>query len=105
MDRQRHLVMRAGEPIELTAREFDLLWLLASHPQVVYTREQILSRIWGDDQLDSDLSNVTVCVSRLRDKLEPPGGPRLIQTVRGVGYRFAPEGVPRPRMGGASVIA
>lgn len=105
IDRQRHIVLRAGEPLELTAREFDLLWLLASHPHIVFTREQILSRLWGDNQYEADLSNVTVCISRLRDKLEPPGSPRMVQTVRGVGYRFAPEGVPVPRPDGADASA
>ena len=87
IDRLRRMVWRDGEPVELTAREFDLLWLLASHPMVVFPREQILDRLWHSDYA-GDLANVTVCVSRLREKLERGPEFRYIQTVRGVGYRF-----------------
>ncbi|WP_324717635.1 response regulator transcription factor [Carboxydochorda subterranea] len=88
IDRQCRMVWRRGQPVDLTAREFDLLWLLASHPMVVFTRDQILDRVWQSDYA-GDLANVTVCISRLREKLEEdPLAPQFIQTVRGVGYRF-----------------
>ncbi|MEW6045680.1 MAG: response regulator transcription factor [Bacillota bacterium] len=88
IDRHCRMVWRGNKPVELTAREFDLLWLLASHPMVVFTRDQILDRVWQSDYA-GDLANVTVCISRLREKLEEdPLAPQYIQTVRGVGYRF-----------------
>ena len=74
----------------LSAKEFDLLWLLARHPRQVFTREQLLDRVWGlTDYIDP--STVTVHVRRLREKIEPdPANPRYILTVWGVGYRFEP---------------
>jgi two-component system response regulator MprA len=76
---------RAGDPLELTAREFELLELFLRHPRQVLSREQILQDVWGFDYLgDSNL--VDVRVKYLRDKLELGGRARLIQTVRGAGY-------------------
>jgi len=76
---------RAGESLELTAREFDLLELFMRHPRQVMTREQILQEVWGFDYLgDSNL--VDVRIKYLRDKLEAGGRARVIQTVRGAGY-------------------
>jgi two-component system, OmpR family, response regulator MprA len=76
---------RAGESLELTAREFDLLELFMRHPRQVMTREQILQEVWGFDYLgDSNL--VDVRIKYLRDKLEAGGRTRVIQTVRGAGY-------------------
>jgi two-component system response regulator MprA len=76
---------RAGDPLELTAREFDLLELFLRHPRQVLTREQILQEVWGFDYLgDSNL--VDVRIKYLRDKLEASERPRVIQTVRGAGY-------------------
>ena len=76
---------RDGEPLELTAREFDLLELFLRHPRQVLTREQILQEVWGFDYLgDSNL--VDVRIKYLRDKLEATDRPRVIQTVRGAGY-------------------
>ena len=76
---------RAGEALELTAREFDLLELFLRHPRQVLTREQILQEVWGFDYLgDSNL--VDVRIKYLRDKLEAGGRARVIQTVRGAGY-------------------
>jgi two-component system, OmpR family, response regulator MprA len=76
---------RAGRPLELTTREFDLLELFLRHPRQVLGRELILHQVWGFDYLgESNL--VDVRVKYLRDKLEADGGPRLIQTVRGAGY-------------------
>ncbi len=76
------------EPVTLTAREFDLLWFLASHPAQVFTRDQLLDRVWGYD-FYGDPSTVTVHIRRLREKIEPDASqPRYIVTVWGVGYRF-----------------
>jgi DNA-binding response OmpR family regulator len=75
-----------GELVSLTAREFDLLELLASHPRQVLTRDQIFERLWGPY---GDRHSLTVHIGRLRDKIErDPANPELITTVWGVGYRF-----------------
>ena len=83
-------VKRAGESLELTAREFDLLAFLARHPGQVFTRQQLLDQVW-DFEFYGDPSTVTVHIRRLRSKIEPePARPRFIETVWGVGYRFQP---------------
>lgn len=89
IDVAAHTVTRDGSEIPLTATEFRLLAELARRPGRVFTREMLLERVWGYDYLgDSRLVDVTI--QRLRSKIEPePGDPRLIQTVRGVGYRAA----------------
>jgi two-component system response regulator MprA len=80
---------RGNEPLELTAREYELLELFLRYPRQVLTREQILQRVWGFDYLgDSNL--VDVRIKYLRDKLEQGGRPRLIQTIRGAGYALRP---------------
>lgn len=83
-------VTRDGSPIRLTAREFDLLWFLASHPRQVFGRDHLLARVWG--HLPAvDTGTVTVHVRRLREKVEAdPSHPVRIETVWGVGYRFVP---------------
>ncbi len=74
----------------LTAKEFDLLLLLAGHPRQVFTRNQLLDLVWGEDEY-IDPSTVTVHIRRLREKIEnDPASPRFITTVWGVGYRFEP---------------
>jgi DNA-binding response OmpR family regulator len=79
-----------GEELTLTAKEFDLLWLLANHPKQVYTRVQLLDRVWGHSEF-IDPSTVTVHIRRLREKIESdPSNPSRIQTVWGVGYKFEP---------------
>lgn len=83
-------VERAGHPLELTTREFDMLTFLARHPRQVFSREQILDAVWGDD-FDGFDDTVTVHVRRLRAKLEPdPSRPHYIKTVWGTGYKFEP---------------
>lgn len=84
------LVEVGGEELMLTAKEFDLLWMLASHPRQVFNRDQLLDRVWGEtDYLDP--STVTVHVRRLREKVErDSSNPRYIHTVWGVGYKFEP---------------
>jgi DNA-binding response OmpR family regulator len=76
--------------VGLTAKEFDLLWVLARHPRQVFNRDQLLDLVWGlTDYIDP--STVTVHVRRLREKIEPdPSNPRYVQTVWGVGYKFEP---------------
>ncbi len=77
-------------PISLTAREFDLLLYLASHPGQVFTREQMMNAVW-DYEFPGDASTVTVHMRRLRSKVEPdPSRPRYLKTVWGVGYKFEP---------------
>ena len=80
-----------GAPIELTAKEFDLLQLFLRHPRQVFTRDQLLDQVWGfADYIDS--STVTVHIHRLRDKLErDPNKPKRLVTVWGVGYRLDPD--------------
>jgi DNA-binding response OmpR family regulator len=82
-------VTRAGQPVRLTAREFDLLWFFASHPRRVFSRSQLMERVWGYEAA-LDTGTVTVHVRRLREKIEDdPARPRRLETVWGVGYRFA----------------
>jgi two-component system, OmpR family, response regulator ResD len=77
----------ARGPLRLTLREFDLLAHFLRHPGTAFSREELMSRVWGWDF--GDLSTVTVHVRRLRHKVEAdPAHPRLITTVWGVGYRF-----------------
>jgi DNA-binding response OmpR family regulator len=83
-------VTREGHELRLTAREFDLLWFLARHPRQVFSRDQLMDRVWGYSSA-LDTGTVTVHVRRLREKIEEdPAHPRLLQTVWGVGYRFTP---------------
>ncbi|MGF1472811.1 MAG: response regulator [Rubrobacteraceae bacterium] len=77
-----------GNPVTLTAREFDLLHHLASTPGRVYTRDQLMETVWGYT-FAAETSTVTVHMRRLREKIEPdPAAPRYLQTVWGVGYKF-----------------
>jgi DNA-binding response OmpR family regulator len=80
----------SGVSIPLTSTEFELLWFLASNPHQVFSRSQLLDRVWGHDYY-GDPSTVTVHISRLREKIEPDqGNPRHLLTVWGVGYKFEP---------------
>ena len=79
-----------GEPIILTAKEFDLLFHMALHPRQVFTREQLLENIWGFSHY-IDPGTVTVHMRRLREKIEKdPTTPVYILTVWGIGYKFEP---------------
>jgi DNA-binding response OmpR family regulator len=90
LDAASREVRRQGEELKLTAKEFDLLWFLASNPRKVFSRDQLMSRVWGYEAA-LDTGTVTVHVRRLREKIEEsPSHPRFLQTVWGVGYRFAP---------------
>jgi DNA-binding response OmpR family regulator len=81
----------AGKVVELTTKEFDLLYFMARHPRQVFTRTQLLSNVWGYDFYGDD-STVTVHIRRLREKLEPDATrPTYVKTVWGTGYKFEPE--------------
>jgi two-component system, OmpR family, response regulator ResD len=85
-------VVASGREVELTAREFDLLQFLASHPNQVFSRDQLMERVWHF-AFYTDTTTVTVHVRRLRAKIEAdPSNPRWIETVWGVGYRFRSAG-------------
>ena len=81
-------VTRAGQPIELTRREFDLLAFLAQHRGTPVTRAMLARDVWKetDDSLATATNVIEVCINVLRRKVELPGQPRLIHTVRGMGY-------------------
>jgi two-component system, OmpR family, response regulator ResD len=90
IDARARRVTVGGEERTLSVREFDLLEFLASHPGQVFSREQLMDRVW-EPAFEGDPGTVTVHVRRLRTKIEPdPERPRFIQTVWGVGYRFQP---------------
>ena len=89
VDLAAHEVRISGKLVQLTSREYDLLVFLLRHPRQAFTREQLLSEVWG--WTFGDTSTVTVHVRRLREKLESdPTVPRRIVTVWGVGYRYEP---------------
>jgi DNA-binding response OmpR family regulator len=88
VDFARREVWLGKEEVSLTALQFDLLATLASRPGLVFSRRQLLERVWGDDYFGSD-HVVDVHIANLRKKVEEdPSDPRYVQTVRGVGYRF-----------------
>ncbi|HTP08265.1 MAG TPA: response regulator transcription factor [Anaerolineae bacterium] len=90
IDPQTRLVTIHGAEKSLTAKEFDLLWLLARHPRQVFSRDQLLERVWGMAEY-IDPGTVTVHVRRLREKIEDdPSNPQHLQTAWGVGYKFEP---------------
>jgi DNA-binding response OmpR family regulator len=87
-----HRVLRGDRELRLKPKEFDLLVFLMQQPGRVFTRDQLLSRVWGYD-FAGDSRTVDVHVRWLREKIEAdPSHPRLIETVRGVGYRFRSAG-------------
>jgi len=89
IDAKSRLVTIQGQPVTLTVKEFDLLWFLASHPGQVFSREQLLDKVWGYD-FYGDGNTVTVQVRRLREKIEAdPANPQYLLTVWGIGYKFA----------------
>jgi two-component system OmpR family response regulator/two-component system alkaline phosphatase synthesis response regulator PhoP len=90
IDPQTHLVTVAGKEVALTAVEFDMLWLMAQNPRRVFSRQQLLERVWGQSEY-IDPGTVTVHVRRLREKIErDPSNPEHIVTLWGVGYKFEP---------------
>jgi two-component system alkaline phosphatase synthesis response regulator PhoP len=90
IDVARREVRIDGEPVHLTTKEFDLLAHMAAHPGRIFTRDQLLARIWGYDYA-GDERTVDVHVSWLRGKLRSSNGHNYFRTVRGVGYAFAPK--------------
>ncbi|MDO8672309.1 MAG: winged helix-turn-helix domain-containing protein, partial [Dehalococcoidia bacterium] len=89
IDFRQHSVTLEGRRLTLKPKEFDLLAFLVAHRGQVLTRDQLLQRVWGYDYA-GDTRTVDVHVRGLREKIEAfPSEPRLIETVRGVGYRFA----------------
>ncbi len=90
IDAPSRTVTVSGKDIPLTAKEFDMLYLLAQHPKQVYTREQLLDRVWGGAEY-IDPGTVTVHIRRVREKIEnDPSSPTRLLTVWGVGYKFEP---------------
>jgi DNA-binding response OmpR family regulator len=88
IDPLTRVVSIKGSNVELTAKEFDMLYLLARHPKQVFTRDQLLKRVWGGAEY-IDPGTVTVHVRRLREKIESdPSKPKHLLTVWGVGYKF-----------------
>jgi DNA-binding response OmpR family regulator len=90
IDARTREVTVEGRPLRLTAKEFDLLFFLASHPRQVFSRDQLMDRVWGYAAV-LDTGTVTVHVQRLRSKIElDPKSPQRLETVWGVGYKFVP---------------
>lgn len=88
LDLERHQASLDGQLLDLTRREFDLLAFLARHPGRVYSREELLERVWGPEFMGT-ARTVDQHVAQLREKLqEDPKLPRFLETLRGVGYRF-----------------
>ena len=89
LERATREVRKAGIELRLTAKEFDLLWFLASHPRRVFSRDQLMTSVWGYTAA-FDTGTVTVHVRRLRETVEDdPSEPRYLETVWGIGYRLA----------------
>jgi DNA-binding response OmpR family regulator len=86
LDRRSRTATVDGSPVELTAREFDLIWHLAERPGIVVRRDRILERVWGL-AFPGGTRTVDVHVGQLRRKLDRP---ELIRTVRGAGYKLVP---------------
>ena len=82
LDPTSHRVMAGEEPLEMGPTEFKLLHFFMTHPERVYSREQLLNHVWGTNVYVED-------IRRLRKALEPGGHDRMVQTVRGTGYRFS----------------
>ena len=88
VDSRRAVVTRAGEPVEMTAREYQLLRFLIEHREVILSRDELLDKVWGYDAMPATRT-VDVHVGLLRQKLEPtPRLPQYILTVHGLGYKF-----------------
>lgn len=89
LERATREARKGGEEVRLTAKEFDLLWFLASHPRRVFSRDQLMASVWGYTAA-LDTGTVTVHVRRLREKVEDdPSEPKYLETVWGIGYRLA----------------
>jgi DNA-binding response OmpR family regulator len=94
IDREQHIVLVHGQPIDLTPKEFDLLATLAWERGKAFSREELLRQIWGYDFVGKTRT-LDVHIQQLRSKIESdPSNPRYLLTVRGVGYKFAAAGTP-----------
>lgn len=91
LDPVSHRVTAGGAPVELGPTEFRMLYFFMSHPERVYSRGQLLDKVWGNDVYIEERT-VDVHIRRLRKALVTHGHDRLIQTVRGTGYRFSKHG-------------
>ncbi|MFC0522014.1 response regulator transcription factor [Pontibacillus salicampi] len=88
IDYSRRLVTKGGKPVEMTAKEFDLLWFFIEHEAQVFSRSQLLEKIWGYEY-EGDTNTVNVHIRKLREKIEEePAHPQFIHTVWGIGYKF-----------------
>jgi two-component system alkaline phosphatase synthesis response regulator PhoP len=83
IDKERYVIVKSGEELSLPKKEFDLLLVLTSKPNKVFTREEIYAKVWGDDVIVGDRT-IDVHVRKLREKI----GDGVIKTVKGVGYKF-----------------
>jgi len=84
----RYEVRKNGQKVDLTPKEFQILTRMASHPGEVFTREQLLNYVWGEDYI-GELTSIAVFVRKIREKIEDePSKPKYLQTVWGVGYKF-----------------
>jgi two-component system alkaline phosphatase synthesis response regulator PhoP len=83
INREKYLVYKNGEPLHLPKKEFELLALLASRPDIVFERDQILEKVWGSDIVVGDRT-IDVHVRKLREKI----GDNYIKTIKGIGYKF-----------------
>lgn len=83
VDRERYLVLKKGKDISLPKKEFEIISLLISKPEKVFTREEIFDRVWGDNIVVGDRT-IDVHIRKLREKL----GDKYIQTVKGIGYKY-----------------
>ena len=91
IDKENRIVSMNGIVVDLTGKEFDLLFFLASNKGRVYTKKQIYTQVWEEEYAFDD-NNIMSFISKLRKKIEPDTEhPFYIQTVRGVGYRFNKE--------------
>lgn len=87
-DEVRHEVLKGGEPVVLTPKEFQLLHHLASHPGAVMGKDELIEELWGEEYLDGAIS-IAVYVRKIREKIEEnPAKPTYLKTVWGVGYSF-----------------
>jgi two-component system response regulator ResD len=110
IDRRTWEASAGGAPLKLTPKEFDILWLLASHPRVVFSREEIMGHVWGYDPDYEDVRTVDTHVKRLRKKLSEAGSVGCtIEAVWGRGYRFVAtasnaKGEPAPDVSPRSIL-
>jgi len=92
LDADRRDVCVGSSLIQLTTKEFDILWLLASRPHVCFPRQQIMQHVWGVDEDYSDYRTIDTHVKHLRRKLAAGGATCRLETVWGIGYKFVPSG-------------